>query len=227
MAERQVVSQHSGFHIQFQMECLLSDSEKWESMFFYTNYQFRLFSNFTFFLNDPVNGDEIEQRESRNIYGMMNQYTQNFNFDNSSLLWKSGFGFRYDDIGGIELNHVFHRYNLLDRKSFASINETNLYACTSGEWLLGKWMLNPALRLDYLIFGIDDKLADEPGQEDYSATAKGYFVNDLALTYTLKKWELGIQIQNLFNVKWNEAQFYTETRLQNETKSIYDMCFTP
>ena len=377
---------------------LLSDSETWESMFFYTHYQFRLFSNFTFFLNDPVNGDEIEQKESRNIYGMMNQYTKNFHFKNSRLAWKSGFGFRYDDIGDIELNHVYRRNTLLDRISLASINETHLYGYTSGEWQIGKWKINPAVRLDYFIFGMDDKLTDEveqdvikarlspkfnvfynfnkkyqvflksgmgfhsndtrvviaqkgknilpysvggdlgavlkpfpnlliqpalwylflqqefvyvgdeavvepsgrsrrygmdlsikyqplswlyvdadfnyarprfidepkgenyiplapvftstggisvklnsgfsaslryrymadrAGNENYSATAKGYFVNDLTLAYTLKKWELSMQIQNLFNVKWDEAQFYTETRLQNEINPASDMCFTP
>ena len=70
-------------------------------------------------------------------------------------------------------------------------------------------------------------MADRPGNEDYSATAKGYFVNDLTLAYTLKKWELNLQIQNLFNVEWREAQFYTETRLKNETNPVSDMCFTP
>lgn len=36
---------------------------------FYVRNQFQLFSNFTFFLNDPVNGDEIQQVEHRDIYG--------------------------------------------------------------------------------------------------------------------------------------------------------------
>jgi outer membrane receptor protein involved in Fe transport len=33
------------------------------------NYQLDLFSNFTFFLNDPVNGDGIEQNDDRYVYG--------------------------------------------------------------------------------------------------------------------------------------------------------------
>jgi len=37
--------------------------------FFYSYYDFRLFSNFTFFLNDPINGDQIRQEEQRSIYG--------------------------------------------------------------------------------------------------------------------------------------------------------------
>ena len=37
---------------------------------FYSNYQFELYSNFTFFLEDPINGDQIKQKENRDIYGM-------------------------------------------------------------------------------------------------------------------------------------------------------------
>ncbi|MDR3273440.1 MAG: TonB-dependent receptor [Flavobacteriaceae bacterium] len=384
-------------HVMLNYKYNISDSEKWQSTIYYSNYKFQLFSNFTFFLNNPENGDEIEQKENRNIYGMMNQYTKNLSFANSRLVWKSGTGFRYDNIGNIELNHVYHRNTLLDRMSFASIDETNLYVYTSGEWQSGKWMVNPALRLDYFIFGMDNKLTDEveqgvtkarlspklnifynfnekyqlflksgmgfhsndtrvviaqkgrnilpcsiggdlgtvlkplpnlliqpalwylslqqefvyvgdeavvepsgkslrygfdvsmryqplnwlyidadfnyahprftdepkgenyiplaptftstggvsvklnsgfsaglryrymaecSGNEDYTATAKGYFVNDLSLAYTVKKWEVSVQIQNLFDVEWNEAQFYTETRLLKETESVSDMCFT-
>ncbi len=37
---------------------------------FYSKYQFELYSNFTFFLEDPINGDQIRQKENRDIYGM-------------------------------------------------------------------------------------------------------------------------------------------------------------
>ena len=36
-------------------------------------YDFNLYSNFTFYLNDPVNGDQINQKESRMIYGYKNK----------------------------------------------------------------------------------------------------------------------------------------------------------
>jgi hypothetical protein len=37
---------------------------------FYSKYDFELYSNFTFFLEDPINGDQIRQKENRSIYGM-------------------------------------------------------------------------------------------------------------------------------------------------------------
>ncbi len=376
-----------------------NENEEWQSMIYYSHYDFNLFSNFTFYLNDPVYGDEIQQKENRNIYGMDNKYIRNYHFASGSLIWKSGFGFRYDDITNTELNHVYHQNLFLGRESLAAITQTNLYAYTSAEWKKGKWLINPGLRLDYLIFNLDDKLntdmpaqgetaarlspklnifynasniyqlyiksgmgfhsndarvviqekghdilpyslggdlgavikparglliqpalwylylqqefvyvgdeavvepsgqtqrygfdlsvryqplkwlyldveinyaharyidepkgqnyvplapqftstggiavklnsgfsanlryrymQERPANEDNTAKAKGYFVNDLFLAYTLKKWELSIQIQNIFDVEWNEAQFYTETRLQNEAAPISDICFTP
>jgi hypothetical protein len=38
-------------------------------------YGFTLYSNFTFYLNDPVNGDQIRQNESRIIYGYKSSYS--------------------------------------------------------------------------------------------------------------------------------------------------------
>jgi outer membrane receptor protein involved in Fe transport len=70
-------------------------------------------------------------------------------------------------------------------------------------------------------------MANRAANEDYSLTAKGYFVNDLLLAYTRKRWELNVQIQNLFNVKWYEAQFETTSRLKNEPAPVDDIDFTP
>lgn len=36
---------------------------------YWIKYQMNLFSNFTYFLNDPVNGDQFEQADDRDIYG--------------------------------------------------------------------------------------------------------------------------------------------------------------
>jgi hypothetical protein len=47
----------------------LKNNSNWENQVYYSRYNFNLHSNFTFFLNDPVNGDQIRQRESRNIFG--------------------------------------------------------------------------------------------------------------------------------------------------------------
>lgn len=66
-----------------------------------------------------------------------------------------------------------------------------------------------------------------PAIEDNSVRTRGYFVNDLVLAYGKKSWELNLQFQNIFNTKWNEAQFETETRLRDEASSVSELCFTP
>jgi outer membrane receptor protein involved in Fe transport len=67
----------------------------------------------------------------------------------------------------------------------------------------------------------------KPAIEDNSVRAKGYFVNDLLLNYGMGKWNFLVQIQNLFDTKWNEAQFETETRLRNEQQPVSELHFTP
>jgi outer membrane receptor protein involved in Fe transport len=50
-------------------------------------------------------------------------------------------------------------------------------------------------------------LGGRPAVEDNSLKTKPYLVNDLILSYNRTKWGANLQINNLFNVKWNEAQF--------------------
>lgn len=70
-------------------------------------------------------------------------------------------------------------------------------------------------------------MGKRPANEDYSTVAKGYFVSDAAIFFTRRKWEAGLAIQNLFNVRWKETQFETESRLKNEPSSISEIHFTP
>jgi hypothetical protein len=70
-------------------------------------------------------------------------------------------------------------------------------------------------------------MADRPANETNSIVAKGYFVTDAVFNYASKKFEAGISIQNLFNIRWKETQFDTESRLKNETESVSEIHFTP
>jgi outer membrane receptor protein involved in Fe transport len=66
-----------------------------------------------------------------------------------------------------------------------------------------------------------------PANEDNSVVAKGYFVTDAAINYTKQKWEAGVAIQNLFNTRWKETQFDTESRLKDEAEPVSEIHFTP
>jgi outer membrane receptor protein involved in Fe transport len=83
----------------------------------------------------------------------------------------------------------------------------------------GKTGLNASLRYRYM--------ADRPANEDNSVVAKGYFITDAVVSYTRSKFEIGMAAQNLFNVRWKETQFNTESKLRNETMPVSEIHFTP
>lgn len=388
-------------NVEMNYKHIISPSENIEAMAFYSKYNFNLYSDFTFYLKDKDYGDEIQQTDGRNMYGMEVKHTKNFSFDNSSLDWISGIGFRNDDINTLQLNHVYHRDLLLDRLADVQGTETNLHAFSGLVWKTGKFTINPALRIDHFIFNLHDLLnveqlpsgqsreetrlspklnfsyaqndnimwflktgmgfhsndirvvvankndntlpyslggdfgvrlhpfksliitptlwymylqqefvyvgdeavvepsgksrrfgadlgirfqplenfylnadinysharfieeengqdyvplapvvtstgsvnwyfihgfslglqyrylGERPAVEDNSIRTKAYFVNDLMLSYNRQKWGANIQVNNLFNVKWNEAQFATETQLKGEAEPITDLTYTP
>ena len=366
---------------------------------FYSNYEFELYSNFTFFLNDPINGDQIKQKENRYIYGINAELNQKTKLNDVDVLLQFGGGFRADATKDTELSHTLNRRTVLENIKLGDIDESNLFAYLNSEINFGKLMINPALRLDYFKFNYQDKLTanyktqseskfkfspklnfiysqnnnlqffiksgvgfhsndtrvvvqnsgkqilptavgtdvgtiwkpfpklilnaalwhlyleqefvfvgdagivepsgqsrrmgaelglryqlndwlyfdadanctyarsiDEskgqdyiplapdftttgglsfqkingfsggirsrylksrPANEDNSIVAKGYFVSDLNVNYQYKNVNFGIAVENIFNTEWNETQFATESRLQDETKSVEEIHVTP
>lgn len=82
-----------------------------------------------------------------------------------------------------------------------------------------KGNLTTSLRFRYM--------GDRPANEDNAVIAKGYTVFDAVLNYKIKRFDFGAQVQNVFNAAWNEAQFDTESRLQNEAMPVSEIHFTP
>lgn len=366
---------------------------------YYIKYDFELFSNFTFFLNDPENGDQIRQYEDRSIYGLESRMFNTHTFNNFDLEFEGGIGFRYDDIDDNQLSFTTNRKTLRQRLAFGDIDETNLYAFGELKFDFGNFLINPGVRLDYfdfnyvdhlqplfqtqsnstliatpnlnliynpnsnwqvflkfgigyhsndtrvvvaqkgvqvsplaigndlgfvwkpnpklwltgalwhlylqqefvyvgdeaivepsgqtqrhgVEFGIRSQLSkyvffdsditysnarsinepeganliplapdltasgglsyskprgfsgslryryikDRPANEDFTITAEGYFIMDLSLNYKYRNLSFGINVENLLNADWNEAQFATESQLQNEATSTEELHFTP
>ncbi len=379
---------------------LIDNNTSIKNQIFYTRYYFELYSNFTFFLNDPVNGDEIKQKEKRNLYGYKGSFVKENYLNRFHLTQDYGIGFRYDQTMNSELSHVKERNIFINPLALGNINQINFYAYAAETFHLSdaftvevaaranqfsfaytnlldsvynykqvnagvpsfklnfdyivndrlaiyfyngsgfhsndtrvvvpqsgisilpgaygsdfgikfkpfsKLIINPAVWVLYLeqefvyvgdeavvepsgktlrrgvdltvrwelakwlfadldmnytksealgepegenyiplapdltsIGGLSVRtkngftgsiryryMKDRPANEDGSVTALGYFVNDLVLGYSAKKYEVGVQIQNLFNVDWNEAQFDTESQLPGELQPVSELHFTP
>jgi len=70
-------------------------------------------------------------------------------------------------------------------------------------------------------------LHNRAANSTYTLTALGYFVTDLAVNYTRPKYEIGLSVQNLFNVAWNESQFEYVSQLKYETAPVDEVSYTP
>ncbi len=373
------------------------DGTVWENQAYYSRYIFNLYSDFTFYLDDPVNGDEINQAESRQLLGYSSRVSRKYLFRNWSLQSFYGVGLRYDMTTDSRLAHVVQRRYLSDIQ-LGDITESNASGYIQQQASIGKWLIDAGVRWDYLHFHYADKLhtlqlpgqgksivspklnvqytispqvqlfvkagkgfhsndtrvvvandgkqilpaaygadlgiilkptpqlllsaaawwlyldqefvyvgddgniepsgktrregidliaryqfsrylfanlninltrpraigepkgqdyiplaptatstgglfykkekgfngglswryiKDRPANEDNSIVAKGYFLLDGSINYTQPKYELGLALENIFNARWNEAQFATGSRLKNEPAPVMELNFTP
>ena len=70
-------------------------------------------------------------------------------------------------------------------------------------------------------------LHSRAANSDYKLTARDYFITDMTLNYTKKRYEVGIAIENLFNRQWDESQFEYTSQLKNETVPADQVSYTP
>lgn len=78
------------------------DSDSWKITVWAQHYDWYLFSNFTFFLDDPVNGDEIRQFDKLWSYGGRIEHTFTLS---DGLTWRFGTEMRQDDIDPVGFDH--------------------------------------------------------------------------------------------------------------------------
>ncbi len=158
---------------------------------YFSHYDFELYSNFTFFLNDDVNGDQIRQKEKRNIIGFQSELNRNFYWKKTVIDFQAAVGLRNDAIDNIELSHTVNRKTTIDRVMLGDINETNLFGYANAEIRAGKWVINPGIRIDHLKFDYTDQLSVTYKQQSQSKTAFSpklnfIFNQDHRLQYFLK-----------------------------------------
>jgi len=139
----------------------LNDGKSFNTMAFLSHYDFELYSNFTFFLDDPVNGDQIKQYEDRMMLGARTIFKNNTaQLGSTNFKYQAGVGFRYDNVDDNELSHTLNRQELLERLAYGDVDEVNTYAFAGAAFKSGKFTFEPALRLDYFKFDYVNKLSE-------------------------------------------------------------------
>jgi len=122
-----------------------------------SQYDFRLYSNFTFFLNDSINGDMIEQNDHRQITGINARYSYYKSVGNILSYTRVGGSYRGDHID-------LSLWKSPDRKRFApltdhAVNETNMAFWVEEELIFSRFFrLQLGLRGDYFVFDVTDNL---------------------------------------------------------------------
>jgi outer membrane receptor protein involved in Fe transport len=123
--------------------------DAWRITGYVQHYDWSLLNNFTFFLDDPVNGDQRRQYEERWTYGGRLERT----FDvMESLSLRLGSEVRVDDIGPVGLDAT-RNGDFLSTYGAFDVNESSLGAYAEAIWKpLDRLMLIGGLRGDWYRF---------------------------------------------------------------------------
>ncbi len=140
---------------------------EFETQVYAATYNFKLFSDFTFYKDDSVHGDELEQDDNRTIKGINAHYTIAHKVGKMNNHFTLGTSFRADDIEN-QLWHV-ERRNRLEARAHAIIHErsTGIYANEVFRFS-DHFRAEFGLRYDYFIFNVDDLLPTDTTHKNYS-----------------------------------------------------------
>jgi outer membrane receptor protein involved in Fe transport len=117
-------------------------------------YKLRLWSNFTLFLNDPVNGDGIEQNDKRFLAGNNVNYRRNYNLWGLPMETFVGFQSRFDHIRVGLFNQTDRRRRETVRHNL--VKQTDLGWFAQQEIKLTSWLRTViGARMDNFWFNVD------------------------------------------------------------------------
>lgn len=159
----------------------------WSMSAYIVDSDLNLFSNFTYFLDDPINGDEFEQVDNRQLLG--GEIVRNWQADvaGKSAMQKVGVQIRHDAIDEVGLYKTRAR-NRLSTTRVDAIDETSLALFAQSDiQLTEKVRTHLGLRHDYLQVDVRSDLAQNSGDADDGITnvkaGVSYSLSDNVETY--------------------------------------------
>jgi len=103
--------------------------DTWDVVAYFIDYDFTLWGNFTYLLDRPETGDQVEQRDSRRIWGGRADGEIERLIANRNVLFRWGGDLRYDDIDEVGLYATTARVrNEVLRDDSVEILSTSAYA---------------------------------------------------------------------------------------------------
>jgi outer membrane receptor protein involved in Fe transport len=144
---------------------------------YWFKYKLNLFSNFTFFLDDPVNGDQFEQADDRNVYGWTGSWTKLGDLFGAPTRSTLGFELRQDRIDPVGLYSTRRRERLsTTREDDVVEGSGGVYAQADTQWTEGFRSIL-GIRYDRYRFDVDASIPANSGkQTDGIASPKASLV---------------------------------------------------
>ena len=130
-----------------------------------------LYSNFTYFLNNPIDGDQFNQSERRKMVGFnvsKTWYDTISGFDSQN---KIGLQTRFDDLSPVSLyNTVGQQRTSLIRTDHVKEASAGIYAENSTQWL-EKFRTVTGLRFDAYSFDVNSSIQGDSGNVNATTTS--------------------------------------------------------
>lgn len=134
-------------------------------------YKLNLWSNFTYFLDDPLNGDQFLQSDRRNVIGINPRMVLSHKLGDANAALKLGLQAQRDDIGKVALYSTRAR-DIVSTMRDDSVKETSvgLYAEEFVQW--NDWFRSTVgVRTDFYQFNVDSSIAANSGDNSDQITS--------------------------------------------------------
>jgi hypothetical protein len=126
-------------------------------------YDLNLWSNFTYFLSDPDNGDQFEQEDDRRVFGWTGQWTRVDEWGGRSVRNSIGYELRQDRIDPVGLHATRERARLsTTREDRVVQGSAGIFGSNEIQWT--SWLRSVlGLRYDRYRFDVTSSLAENSG----------------------------------------------------------------